>query len=116
MTVLTTALNSAIGTLRPFDGEIERCYDCTDQFLISWYSYQFRYCSMNNSGLIFVGCNNLKSISLPKGLPLSLDEEEFEGMSPFIGCTSLETIKAPEELKDADWLKEISDRVEVAFY
>ena len=79
-------------------------------------SYQFRYCSMNNSGLIFVGCNNLKSISLPKGLPLSLDEEEFEGMSPFIGCTSLETIKAPEELKDADWLKEISDRVEVAFY
>ena len=37
-------------------------------------------------------------------------------MSSFIGCTSLETIKAPEELKDADWLKEISDRVEVAFH
>lgn len=32
---LTIALNSAIGTLRSFDGEIERCYDCMDHFLIS---------------------------------------------------------------------------------
>ena len=51
---LTIALNSAIGTLCPFDGEIERCYDCTDQFLISWYSYQFRYCFMNNSGYLHI--------------------------------------------------------------
>ena len=36
---LTIALNSVIGILRPFDGEIGRCYDCMDQFLISWYSY-----------------------------------------------------------------------------
>ena len=33
---LTIALNSAIGTLRPFDGEIERCYDCMDQVFNSW--------------------------------------------------------------------------------
>lgn len=30
---LTIALNSAIGTLCSFDGEIERCYDCMDYFL-----------------------------------------------------------------------------------
>ena len=36
--------------LHPFDGKIERCYDCMDQFSISWYSYQFRYCSVNNLG------------------------------------------------------------------
>lgn len=29
---LTIALNSAIGILRPFDREIERCYDCMEHF------------------------------------------------------------------------------------
>ena len=49
---ITTALNSDTGILHPFDGKIERCYDCMDQFSISWYSYQFRYCAVNNSGLV----------------------------------------------------------------
>ena len=30
---------------------LERCYSCMDQFSDSWCSYQFRYCSVNNSGL-----------------------------------------------------------------
>nr|DAO89483.1 MAG TPA: hypothetical protein [Caudoviricetes sp.] len=25
-----------------------------DQFLNSWYNYPFRYCSMNNSGLVII--------------------------------------------------------------
>ena len=29
---LTIALDSAIGILRPFDGEIERCYNCMERF------------------------------------------------------------------------------------
>ena len=36
-----------------------RCYSCMDQFLDSWCSYQFRYCSVNNSGLIFFYLVNL---------------------------------------------------------
>ena len=62
----------------------------------------------------FMGCNKLKNISLPKGLPLMLDEEELPFV--FTGCTSLETIKAPEELKDANWLEEIRNQVEIIFY
>ena len=56
---LTIALDSTIGILRPFDREIERCYELHGAFLILWYSYRFRYCSMNNSGYIMIPQQNV---------------------------------------------------------
>ena len=50
---LITAQNSATGILYPFWRLVERCLGYMGQFWDSWYSYQFRYCSVNNSGLIF---------------------------------------------------------------
>ena len=49
---LTTAQNSVREILYTFDRLIEQCYDCMNQFSDSWFSYQFRYCSVNNSGLV----------------------------------------------------------------
>ena len=36
-----------------------------DKFLDSWHSYQFRYCSVNNSGLIILPFANCPSSFLP---------------------------------------------------
>ena len=54
--LLGTALNSATGILYPFWRLVERCLGYMGQFWDSWYSYQFRYCSMNNSGYSFFIC------------------------------------------------------------
>ena len=47
----SVALNSATGILYPFWEIGERCLGYMGQFWDSWYSYQFRYCSVNNPGL-----------------------------------------------------------------
>ena len=49
---MITAQNSATGILYPFWRLVERCLGYMGQFWDSWYSYQFRYCPVNNSGLV----------------------------------------------------------------
>lgn len=68
------------------------------------------------SDFSFMSSNNLKSVSLPEGLPLKLKNENVLQNMIFLNCTSLETIKAPEELREAEWLKEIGDGVEIIYY
>ena len=55
-----------------------------DQFLDSWHSYRFRYCSVNNLGLKLESSINEKNHDLIYHVSCEVDENEIENYKLYI--------------------------------
>lgn len=78
-----------------------------DQFLDLWHSYRFRYCSVNNSGLIFVYENNFPKSNFNKVAHVRNKAGESEYFCENANSVRLKKLaevitlkEIPEELKD----------------